>query len=85
MTSDEFNEKYKVFIEPGFEDQGLEIDIPEVVSMLNDIFSELTLIPGFNYSQIKLKFNMARVYTSLKSSINTLIEHEIDSIVDYTK
>ena len=80
MDINEFNNKYKEYIEDGFD--GLEFDIPEVTKFLDDIFENvLTKIPGFQYSQIKLKFNMARVYTNIKGGINFMLEDRIDKIV----
>ena len=76
-----FNEKYEQFIEPGGY-YGLDIDIPEVTAFLDVLFgSTLRHVPGFMYAQIKLKFGLARVYTSLPHEVNTMIERGIDSIV----
>lgn len=64
MTAREFNEKYKANLEEGH--YGLDIHIPSVIEYLNRVFEDLTRIPDFQYSQIKLKFNRARFYTNLK-------------------
>ena len=56
MTSFEFNEKYKDYLEEGH--YGLAIDIPSVTKFLDGIFSLVLIhLPGFKYSQIKLKLN----------------------------
>lgn len=81
MTADEFNGKYKAYIEEGFEDQGLEFDIPSVTKFLDGIFTDLVWIPGFHYSQIKLKFGMARFYAKVGSEMMLLIEAKIDYLV----
>lgn len=83
MTLKEFNNKYKDYIEEGFD--GLEFDIPEVTKFLDDIFENvLTKIPGFQYSQIKLKFNMTRFYTNLKSMhMMMLVEEKIDRLIEH--
>lgn len=92
MTAKEFNEKYKEFIQTqtyknkqGVEVvqtfDGLSIGIPSVVEFLDNLFEEITKIPGFRYSQIKLKFNMARVYTNSCGTLNYLIEDKIDQLV----
>lgn len=60
MTSDEFNEKYKYFLEEGH--YGLDIDIPEFVEWLDDKFQSFINAPGFSYSQIKEKFGQGRFY-----------------------
>ena len=81
MTSFEFNEKYKDYLEEGH--YGLAIDIPSVVKFLDGIFSlVLIYLPGFTYSQIKLKFNYSRVYTTLQYHTMTYwIETEINRLV----
>ncbi len=59
-TSSEFNEKYKDYLEEDF--YGLAINSPKVVEYLDGIFSEFIKIPGFKYSQIKMKFDSVRFY-----------------------
>ena len=60
MTSEQFNEKYKDYLEDGH--YGLGIDIPELTEWLDDKFQEFIKQPGFSYSQIKAKFGMGRFY-----------------------
>lgn len=60
MTSDEFNEKYKNFLEEGH--YGLDIDIPEFVEWLDEKFQAFINAHGFSYSQIKEKFGYGRFY-----------------------
>lgn len=87
MSSNEFNKKYKDYLEEGH--YGLDINIPSVVNYLDSIMEYgLTNIPGFKYSQIKLKFNMARFYfdtnlnpKSLEQIISNGIENEINRLV----
>ena len=87
MTSKEFNEKYKDYLEEGH--YGLDINIPSVVNYLDSIMEYgLTNIPGLKYSQIKLKFNTARFYfdtdlnpKSLEHIISNGIESEINRLV----
>ena len=58
-TSKEFNEKYTDYLEEGH--YGLDINIPSVIEYLDSTFDKgLVTIPGFKYSQIKLKFNGTR-------------------------
>ncbi|NCD06154.1 MAG: hypothetical protein EOL97_08550 [Spirochaetia bacterium] len=66
MTSNEFNLKYKDYIEDRFE--GLEIDIPELTNWLDDKFQEFIKIPGFQFAQIKSKFGYGRFYANGLSS-----------------
>jgi hypothetical protein len=87
MTTKEFNEKYKDYLEEGH--YGLDINIPSVVEYLNNIFEYgLTFLPGFKYSQIKLKFGMARFYFDtdiqdkrIEAPIGNRIESEINRLV----
>ncbi len=79
MTITGFNEKYRQYLESGH--YGLAISSPAVIEYLDKKFQELIQIPGFSYSQIKLKFNMARFYCE-PSSIDTFtIEKEINEII----
>ena len=85
MTTEKFNEKYKDYLEEGH--YGLDISYPAVVEYLDKIFQDLIKIPGFKYSQIKLKFNSSRFYTNLYTIAPTFglldrtIEKEIDFLV----
>jgi hypothetical protein len=79
MTVTEFNKKYKDYLEEGH--YGLDIDITSVVEYLDSIFDNgLVNIPGFKYSQIKLKFNMARFY--FDSDISNLLENIISNGIE---
>ena len=79
MTEQEFDEKYKDYIEEGH--YCLAIGDSEVIKFLDDIFQDLIKIPGFKFSQIKLKFGMCRFYSNLESSLGHLIEERINIIV----
>ena len=79
MTRDEFNIKYKDYLEEGY--YGLEFDIPSVTKFLDSVFQDLVWIPAFKYSQIKLKFNMARFYAKVGLGLQSLIEAKIDHLV----
>jgi hypothetical protein len=81
MRIDEFNQKYEKQKEKGF--YGLDIDIPEVIEFLDELFENVFLwVPGFEYAQIKLKFGRARFYSSLPYKVNHMVEQEINRIVD---
>jgi hypothetical protein len=60
MTIDEFNEKYKDFLEERH--YGLDTGDTEFVSWLDTKFQEFIKVPNFSYSQIKSKFGMGRFY-----------------------
>jgi hypothetical protein len=79
MKAQEFNEKYKKYLEERH--YGLDIHIQEIIDYLDTEFeSEIKTNPNFQYSQIKLKFGMARVYAESKKceewekSINSIIQ-----------
>lgn len=86
MTTNEFNEKYGEYLEEGH--YGLDVAIPTVIEYLDEVFQGLIKIPGFKYTQIKLKFNMCRFYTNLYdvmgglgSKINDMVEKDINFLV----
>jgi hypothetical protein len=60
MTCDEFNEKYKDYLEKGF--YGLEFDRPLITEYLDMEFQKFIKRPDFKYAQIKFKFGDARFY-----------------------
>ena len=60
MTSDEFNEKYKDFLEE--DHYGLAIDDAEFIRWLDERFQTFIQKPGFSFSQIKMKFGSGRFY-----------------------
>ena len=60
MTSEEFNQKYKDFLEEGY--YGLAIGNDDFTNWLDDKFQKFIKNPNFSYSQIKAKFGMGRFY-----------------------
>lgn len=60
MTTEQFNEKYKNFLEEGH--YGLDTGDEQFIAWLDDKFQEFIKHPGFTYSQIKSKFGMGRFY-----------------------
>jgi len=79
MNAGEFNEKYKNYLEEGH--YGLDIHIPKVIEYLDKVFQGLILKEGFQYTQIKLKFNMARFYSNVSHELTFEIEENINKIV----
>ena len=79
MTNKEFNEKYKDYLEEGH--YGLAINISTVAEYLDSKFQEFIQVPGFKYSQIKLKFNMSRFYCEPREIDTYEVEKEIDRLV----
>lgn len=62
-TCEKFNEKYAEFLEK--DQHGLTIEVPGIVMYLDQIFNDLTQIPGFRYSHIGTHMGMAKLYNSL--------------------
>jgi len=80
MNIDEFNEKYKEYLEEGH--YGLAIENKEVIKFLDKEFEKhLNSGKKFSYSQIKMKFKFARVYTTLSGDINAFLENKIEEIL----
>lgn len=75
-TIEEFNEKYKDYLEEGH--YGLDIDIEELIVKLDEKFQEYIKTPGFKYSQIKEKFGTARAYTTLDAHQSSRLETMIN-------
>lgn len=80
LSNQEFEEKYKNYIEPGF--SGLEIDSQTARDIVDMYFNELIKIPGFQFSQIKMKFNTARVYTNLSTLIGPNVARAIEGKIE---
>lgn len=82
QTSDEFNEKWAKHLEPQF--YGMAIENLSVLQYMDEQFEKETQSnPDFIYSQIKLKFGTARVYTT--SEYNNVWEETIDKLIKESK
>lgn len=62
MTTTEFNEKYKDFLEERH--YGLDLNNPEAIAYLDEKFQEFIKRPDFKYSQIKCKWNYFCFYAN---------------------
>lgn len=78
MTIQEFNEKYKEYLEEGH--YGLGLDNPKIIDYLDNKFQELIKIPGFKFQQIKAKFNWYRFYANIDHKICSEIENELQLV-----
>lgn len=88
MTVNEFNEKYKDYLEEGH--YGLDLNNPNIIKYLDEIFEGLIKIPGFKYTQIKEKFGLSRFYTNLYELIgkpgliiSNKIEYDLNLLIKY--
>ena len=60
MTADQFNEKYKQYLEEGH--YGLAIEDAEFIEWLDNKFQNFIKKPDFKFEQIKAKFGYGRFY-----------------------
>lgn len=82
-TAEDFNKKYAGYIERGF--IGLEFSNERAVAYLDNVFQDFIKIPGFEFSQIKLKFGMCRFYSNLGLELGLTIEDKINKILSEQK
>lgn len=83
-TTKEFNEKYKEYIEEGH--YGMDINEPSVLTYVDQIFNDLIKIPGFQFSQVKTKYGLARVYTNLYELmpfVGRIIDQELEEKINF--
>jgi hypothetical protein len=83
-TNEEFNEKYKEYIEE--DHYGMDIHEPSILAYVDQVFNDLTKIPGFKYQQVKTKYGLARVYTNLQEIIpfvGRIIEQELEEKINF--
>lgn len=83
-TNTEFNTKFLDFLEK--DHYGMSIQIPSVLTYVDQIFNDLTKIPGFKYQQIKVKFGLARVHTNLEDIIpfvGRIINQELEDKINF--
>lgn len=77
-TAEEFNKKYKHYLEERF--YGMAINDPDAIAYLDEEFErEIAINPEFTYSQIKMKYGMVRVYATSPKTI--MWENEINKIL----
>jgi hypothetical protein len=79
MTTQQFNEKYKAFLEEGH--YGLALAKPEAITYLDERFQEFTQRPDFKYAQIKAKFNWFCFYADgITMDERTEVENKLKEI-----
>lgn len=83
-TNDEFNTKYIDYLEEAH--GGMQIQVPSVLAYVDQIFDDLTKIPGFKYQQVKCKYGLARVYTNLDELMpfaGRVISYELEEKINF--
>ena len=79
MIVNEFNEKYKDYLEEGH--YGLDVHDKDFIEWLDKKFEEFIKEPLFKYSQIKEKFWMGRFYCDGLSEIQVKeVENKIEEL-----
>jgi hypothetical protein len=82
--SEEFNDKYAAYLEEGH--YGMSIDEPSILTYVDQIFNDLIKIPGFQFSQIKTKYGLARVYTNLYELmpfVGRIVDQELEDKINF--
>jgi hypothetical protein len=83
-TNKEFNDKYDAYLEK--DHGGMQIQVPAVLTYVDQIFNNLTEIPGFKYQQVKTKYGLARVYTNLEDImpfVGRVINQELEDKINF--
>ena len=78
---EQFNKKYEDYLETGH--YGLDIQDAVIIEYLDKQFEDLIKIPGFKYSQIKLKFNSCRFYNNLHEILPTIGSQLSDKVEEF--
>ena len=64
----------------------MSIEEPSVLAYVDQVFNDLTLIPGFKYQQIKTKFGLPRMYTNLQDIMpfaGRIIQQELEDKIGF--
>lgn len=83
-TCKEFNTKYINYLEES--NHGLTIEIPAVISYVDNLFKDLILIPGFKYTEIKTVYGLTKVYTNLDEIlplIGRFVHQELEEKINF--
>jgi len=82
-TSKEFNEKYKAYLDG---ESGMLIELPSVLTYVDQVFNDLTWIPGFLYSEITTRHGLAKVHTNLQEVMpfaGRILEQELEEKINF--
>lgn len=80
MTNQEFNEKYKNYLEKGW--GGMEAGNSKLIDWFDKLFSSILIKENkdFKYQQIKIKFGFVRFYSSLSIKAQEIIESTANKV-----
>jgi len=82
-TTKEFNEKYKDYQD---HESGMLLEIPSVLAYVDQVFNDLTWIPGFKYQQIRTIHGLAKVTTNLQDIMpfaGRILEQELEEKINF--
>jgi hypothetical protein len=82
-TIEEFNKKYKDYLN---HESGMLLEIPSVLTYVDQIFQDLIKIPDFKYQQIRTVYGLAKVVTNLQEIIpfvGRIIEQELEDKINF--
>jgi hypothetical protein len=82
-TTEEFNEKYKAYLDG---ESGMLLEIPSVLAYVDQVFNDLTSIPGFIYSEITIRHGLAKVHTNLQEIMpfaGRILEQELEDKINF--
>lgn len=82
-TTKEFNIKYNLYLD---HESGMLLEIPSVLAYVDQIFNDLTQIPGFKYQQIRTVHGLAKVVTNLEDIlpfVGRIINQELEEKINF--
>jgi len=82
-TTKEFNIKYNLYLD---HESGMLLEIPSVLAYVDQIFNDLTEIPGFKYQQIRTIHGLAKVTTNLQDIMpfaGRILEQELEEKINF--
>jgi len=82
-TIKEFNEKYKANLDG---ESGMLLEITSVLTYVDQVFNDLTQIPGFLYSEITTSYGLAKVRTNLQELMpfaGRILEQELEEKINF--
>ena len=80
MTNQEFNEKYKNYLEKGW--GGMEAGNSKLIDWFDKLFTSILIKENkdFKYQQIKIKFGYVIFYSSLRRNQQKIIESTANKV-----